>query len=696
MANELTEADYSNKEAEVPGSVSAAVKKWTDKIKQAKVYWRDDFDRMRENMEFAGGFQWAGQAKLDDDRYIANLALRLVNQKVAALYAKNPKFSANKRKRLYFKIWDGRVESIQQAVALSSSPEATPEDAFAAGALLADYSNGRVLKDLVDKVGQTLECLLMWYIGNQTPAFKVQMKQMVRRVITTGVGYIKLNFTRGGQGTLSTTEKDSSVAQRLAEAQEIINRIDEGKIDQQSAELVRLQALLASLQSFQGTDADVDEKLEFDFPPSTAIIVDPDCRALKGFIGAKWVVHEHFLTKEEINAQFGTNINYGTTVKEYTAEGKEALSGSDPTLEHSKECRVCLWEIFEISTRTKYHIVEGYDNFVIPPATLTPETKNFWPFFALTFNEVEVEPGKQKASIYPPSDVQLIKSAQKEWNRTRQDLRQHRTANRPKYVTGKGWLTEADIEALVAAKANSVIQLEGAQMDGDINKMIAALAPVPIDPMVYDTAPLQQDLLVSNGNEEGAQPASTKGTATAATINEQSRMVVTGSNIDDLDDFLSDVAEASGEILLREVSLQTVLRVVGDGAVWPDMGMRREDFINYIFLEVVGASSGRPNKALEISNFVQLGPILLQAGVNPQFIAREAIKRLDDRLDLDDAFALAPSAAVAMPMGAPQEASQPGPEANPPRGEVSPSAQNQHPAATEPNAEKVQKPKVTE
>jgi hypothetical protein len=51
-------------------------------------------------------------------------------------------------------------------------------------------------------------------------------------------------------------------------------------------------------------------------------------------------------------------------------------------------------------------------------------------------------------------------------------------------------------------------------------------------------------------------------------------------------------------------------------------------------------SSGRPNKAIELQNFERVSPTLLQIpGIDPTWLAKEAIRRMDDRLDITDAMA---------------------------------------------------------
>ena len=90
-------------------ATKAEINLWMHKIKRAKCKWEPDFKRMRENMEFVSGLQWAGQKTIDDDKYVANLTLRLVAQKVATLYAKNPTVVARPRERMYHQLCDGET-----------------------------------------------------------------------------------------------------------------------------------------------------------------------------------------------------------------------------------------------------------------------------------------------------------------------------------------------------------------------------------------------------------------------------------------------------------------------------------------------------------------------------------------------------------------------------------------------------------
>jgi hypothetical protein len=411
--------------------------------------------------------------------------------------------------------------------------------------------------------------------------------------------------------------------------------------------------LFASMQlSMSGAKDEVhtDERLVFDFLPSTSVIPDILCRNLKGFVGARWLAIKRILPLEDVAAFFEKPDLKSNEVKLYENGGEVQERTSKESPEEITSPQVCTYEVLDKQTKSSFFVCEGYKDYLQEPQPLEPEVGGFWPVMALTFNDVETEPGR-KASIFPPSDVQLMKHAQKEWNRTREELRAHRKANAPMYITSKGWLTEEDKKALQGAQPNSVIELQGLPPNGDVSKSLAAVVHAPIEESLYGTDPYAQDILMSIGAQEAnIGPANPDTTATGQTIAEQSRAVGLGSNVDDLDDFLSCLAKAAGDIALQSFSIEHVKRVVGQGAVWPDTAELRKDFLNEIFLKIVAASSGRPNKALEIANWERVAQILAQAGANPHFMVRETLKRVDDRIEPSDAFPLQ------LPQAAPMQA----------------------------------------
>jgi len=218
---------------------------------------------------------------------------------------------------------------------------------------------------------------------------------------------------------------------------------------------------------------------------------------------------------------------------------------------------------------------------------------------------------------------------------------------------------------------NEIIFLKQIPVGTDVTKVIVPVPKIPVDPAIYDTAPLTQDILQAVGQQEAnLGPAKPNVTATVGNIAEQSRLTMSSSNVDDLDDLLTWLANVSGVAMLKEFSTETVKRIVGPGAVWPTQ--QKEDFINAIYLETLAASSGRPNKALDVSNFQQIAPLLVQAGANPIGVIEEGVRRLDDQLDVSKFF---PVQLPQMGGGMPPSQQQ-GPQGNPKQGPPPPNPQN--------------------
>lgn len=630
---------------EISDSEQAAVKDWLDKIEASKEHWDADFKRMRKCMQFVSGLQWEGQKDLAGEKYVANICLQEVESKVAALYAKNPKVTFQTRDRLNYQLWDGRLETL--AVSIMQAQMGNLESR----AVILDYLNGNRIKELLEKVGKALEILYQYYCDSLQPDFKKQMKQMVRRCIITGVGYVKLSFIRDmhGEDALQTSEGKASLVQRVKLLQSLIQQLAEGDIMDMSPKMQQIQTLMEGINSPQTqsyAQQDLGERLNFDFPLSTSIIPDRNCTCLQGFVGADWVAEEHCITIDRLNAFFGTNISlaqFETCVND-SGEYIELKSFNiNNAAGMPKNPKVCVYEVFDKITKTSFYVAKGWPGFLQKQELVEPCTKNFYPWFPLTFNAVEAD-DEAKVSPFPPSDVELMRHPQMAINSARHELERHRRAKRPRTMVPKGTFTENDKVSLQTAPSNAIIEIESAAALGDLTKVCQPFPTVPIDPPVYDTSPQFTDVLMTTGQTQGdfgIQQGHKKGeTATAASIAEQSKQSKSQSNVDDLDGLLSDLAENGGELLLYEVTPQTVLRVAGPGAVWPLTN--RQDYINYIYLEAQAASSGRPNQALDVAKFKELVPIMQAAGVNPNWVVREAIRIYDSRIDPAEAFPLVP------------------------------------------------------
>jgi len=611
-------------------SMKALVKEWQGKIMRAKKHWERPIAGMREDMDFYMGKQWPGHRGAQDDRYVANLVQRHVQTRVAALYAKNPKAIAKRRNTLDFTLWEGDASQLESAnIANQQSLQMAGMPDPHAMALMADVEQGFEKRRQLDKVGRTMEIIFHHIIETQN--IKTHMKQLVRRTCVTGVGFVKIGYQRVMARRPEDVEKLTDITEQVKTLDRLEQDLKDDKFDNNSAKRAQLDLLKKEL--LEKDDIIIDEGIVFDFPQSQNIIVDTRCRQLQGFIGAEWVAQEFILTSDEIKEVYGVDLGTSFTRQE------NKYSGSD---EKSEADLAKVWEIYSKRDGLKYVIADGYPDFLVEPGCPEIKLKRFWPFFLLAFNEVESD-----RDIYPPSDVRLIKPIQMEYNLARQRLREHRNANRPLYVTPVGMLSEGDVKKLMDRQPNEVIQLMSLQPGQAVNQLLQPVQPIQIDPSLYDTSMFMEDLFRVVGSQEANLGGGTGNTATEVSVAESSRMSSMGSNVDDLDEFLTELARAAGAVMLTLMDPATATKIAGPGAAWPTLSSQA--VAEELLLEIEAGSSGRPNKAADIAAFERLAPLLIQIpGIDPTWLAKEAIKRMDDGLDMSEAVRAALPSIVQM------------------------------------------------
>jgi hypothetical protein len=677
-----TEADKKPISKDVDKSEEAskqkAVKMWQDIIRRDKKHWEPDFKRMRNDTEFHTGIQWHGQTQIDDDRYVNNITLRLVQQKVATLYARNPESEIKRKERMDFEIWDGKEFSLIQAgMAVQNAMMVGAPPPLPAMALLMDYQRGRQRQDLVGKVCKTLKLVVQHQMDAARPEFREQLKDMVERCIVCSVGYIIpyycVDSEEGYQEMPSTITVQHSLLDRAHRAKVILDKVSKGDVQMDDASLQTLKSLFLSMGvSMQNKDeVAMSERVEYDFPPVTSVIPDKRCRSLVEFVAAHHVTREFNIPLDEANAFFGTEIKAGGEVKTVKEPYGDEEQKYETDYKDPAKPTVRLWQTCDYDTKTCFVTCDGWKDYVVEPEPLDPSVSGFWNIIALVFNKVIVEPGT-RTSPFPPSDVTLVKHAQREWNRSRDALRAQRNANAPKYPIHSGSLDDEDKIILENATPNQVIELKGLDKSQPAWQQIQPMQHAPVDLALYNTQPLELDIQTSTGVQDAnVGPAKPNVTATVGSIAEQSRLTVSQSNIDSLDSVLTRIYRMTAEICLRKFSKQTVDKIVGFG-VWPELN--REDFLNEIEISIKAGSSGKPNKAMEVANAQQLGPLALQAGANPIAFLDWIVHLIDENIDVQSWFPLPGMAPPPMVPQGPPAPGGPGTPPGTPTGPIGPQA----------------------
>jgi hypothetical protein len=613
------------------------VMQWQQEIRKDKEYFKDDWKRMREDEQYA--LYGADKDWISNDNYTVPIINRQINLTVAALYAKNPKAVAKRKKKLRFKQWDGKKETAMAAFqnVQMAAQQGLPADPMSSE-ILQEISEAKAYDQMLDRVGKTLELLFEYYTGECNPNFKQEMKQCVRRAKTCGVAYVELGFQRA-------LEEDPEVVRALDDMTQQISLVETKLQDRIDAILARddpeteeTRSMIRDLQEAKMIIA--REGLTFNFPKALNIIPHRACKQLRGFVGADYLTHEFDLTPEQIEQVYKVDVrqsykaykNGQPVTAGIETSGQEDNQMTDVERGTSDTSRTTnsrggtarVWRVQSRRTGQVFTLVEGWPDFVEEPKAPELQVNGFYTIYPLTFNDVEHE--KQ---IFPMSDVHYLKWPQKEYNNARQGKREHRVANRPKYFIRKGAMEETEKVAIKNAPAHSVLEMNA--LEGDVNQMIQAHKPVPIDPNLYDTTEIMRDVQMGVGTQEANLGPTSGATATESSIAEQSRGTTLASNVDDLDEFLSDIARACGQVMLTLIDESTAAKIAGSGAVWPQLDPQQ--ITEEIFLEIKAGSSGRPNKAAELANMERGMPYLIQlGGVNGTVLA----KRYADLLDMDE------------------------------------------------------------
>lgn len=606
MATDYETAEPQTEKAPEPNQARAAlVAEWQEKIEAGRKHHRKVFEGMRKSMDFA--MQGADKDWKADGKFTVPILPRYINQSVSTLYARNPKTTFSRRKRLQYKLWDGRSDSLQAAMQTAQMGDAQSM------ALLQEVLAVRQENAMLDKMGETLRVLWDYYLNEQAANYKQQLKAAVRRVKSAKVAYIKLGYQRALKPRPEIVGQIADATNKIAEIEAQLKNMAEGNVDELSAEHEKLKLGLADLE--RDKMMVVREGPVLDFPRSDQIIIDPACIHLKSLAGAGWIVHEFEMEPCDIKKCWGVDV---VGFKAYDKDGK--------TYSEKKAGKKCarVWQVWDKDRLQTFVIVDGYKDFVTEPASPEIWTERFWPIFPIVFNEVE-----HYEEIYPLSDIEQAMDIQREYNRSREALRQHRIAATPWWIEGAG-MEEAEKAKISTRAPHEVVSLPSLGTDQKAADLIQAGPVANIDMNLYETETHFNDLMRIVGYQEAQMGATSGSTATESSIAQQSQSVSQSDNVDDLDEVLTELARAAGQVMLLNVEKSVVMEIVGEGAVWPDTLQTREAAAKEIMLEAEAGSTGRPNKAAELANLERAVPLLqMIPEVNPKPIVKKYLALLD-------------------------------------------------------------------
>jgi hypothetical protein len=535
------------------------VQTWFNRVKEGEKHWRRLHQRMRHNRKLVRGID--DDAEATDPKYNkqrANLIGSTLTVVLSKVYAKNPEMSA---------------EPTNKARDL------------------------RLFADTVSTVTQTML---------EDAKLKKKAKAMVRAAMTCAFGIVKVQYQRVTKG-----ETDPIIRQRIADSQDNIKRL-EGLIKELEDEKERsdteskkreLEETLASLQ--QQSEVVAAEGLVIDRVSSDRLVIDPAVEDFWEYETADWMAEKIPMRKSAARGAFpdldlstATTYKAGDTGRDNT-QRRPMYSGPQTTA--TDDAIIMVWEIWSRADNRIYTLVEGCNKqFAVAPYTPKVCGERWWPYFILPFQSVDGEFSAQ-------SLVDLLERLQEEHNETRDKFAEVRRTIRP-HLIASGEVSDKKIEVKKHPELGEIIVVptEG----GKLGDFVLQGTTLTLDPAVYDTAPIRNDMEMVSGLQDAARSVVVQPkTATEAAISDQSLAARVSEFRDQIEDVLTEIAQYSSELCLLAMTpaqVETIMGVAPEAEqlqVDPMMGETPEPAKTY---EWPGVDGWPPASPETVFNLVQI------------------------------------------------------------------------------------------
>lgn len=489
---------------------------------------------------------------------------------------------------------------------------------------------------------------------------KKRMKGSLRSAQTAKVGWHKMSYQREFFEDPLIRNRLNDIQDQLANIGQAMSNLREQGVEvkEEAAKVkeAELEQMIASLE--QQVEVVKAEGIVIDCIRVEDMRMDPTVDCIDNYLNARWIAHRTFYTVNEAGAQFNLTVNEKKDLKKYAknADGTPAREGEQYSGRSSgliipenaqnspdgdRNGLVAVWEMWSKTTNSIYTMIEGLPRWAREPWAQKNGGDRFYPFFMLGFNWIDGEE-------WPLSDAELIMELQDEYQITREQEAKHRALSKPFWLADKGAVSsEGDIKNFEVSSLGEVVLVDA--NGGRAADMFVPAPVTPMNPIVYDTAHIRQDIDTVSGLPEAHRgQVIRQKTATEATMQDQGLAGRTGEKQDITEELLAEMAEYGLQLMLQEVPPEEIQRRYGQGAVWPQFE-NKWDLYNMVSVQIRAGSTGKPNKMMERQQWSMLLPeikstidraLMMQAQMgmpiedNPYVnILKETLRRMDERLD---------------------------------------------------------------
>lgn len=603
------------------------VKTWMDRIKAAERHWSKLHQRMRHNRKLVRGIDDAADPK--DPKYNAqraNLIQSTLTVVLSKVYAKNPEMSAE------------------------------------------PTNKARSLRLFADTVSRVTQAML------EDAHLKKKAKATVRAAMTCSYGVVKVQYQRVTKG-----EADPLIRQRIADSQDNIQRVealaaqveDEQSRAQHEIRMAELQQALAGLQA--QSEVVAAEGLVIDRVPPDRLLVDPAVEDIWEYEAADWMVEKIPMRKSKAAALFpGFDLKGATTYKAGEAGRVAGERRQMYSPEQASDADDPILMVYEVWSRVDcriYTLVDGCTKqFARAPYTPPVTGERWWPYFLLPFQSVDGEFAAQ-------SLVDVLERLQEEHNETRDKFAEVRRRIRPHHIASSD-LKDKDVTIRLHPEIGEIVFVN--TNGGPLRDVIQQANQLSVDPAVFDTSPIRNDWEMVSGLQDAARSVVVQPkTATEAAISDQSLAARVSEFRDQVEDWLTEVAQYASELCLLSMTPAQVEQIMGapgpDGAPtydWPQQASA-EDVFSLVQIKIRAGSTAAPNKlqaqetwsrALALLREMVMVIRQIEAAGGDATPERELLKetaaRFDETIDVErflPARPPAPAMPPALPGGLPAE-----------------------------------------
>lgn len=609
---------------------------WFTRIKEAEKHWSRLHKRMRHNRKLVRGIDDTAEPESPKyNKQRANLIQSTLTVVLSKVYAKNPEMAA---------------EATNKAADL------------------------RLFADTVSTVTQTML---------EDAKLKKKAKATVRAAMTCSFGIAKVQYQRVKKG------EQPFMRQRIEDTQDNLDRIesllkqieDENQRSDIESKKRELEETLAGLQA--QAEVVAAEGLVIDRVPSDRLLVDPAVEDIWEYETAGWMVEKIPMRKtaaeglfKDFDLKTATTYKVGETGKDHNDRRQMYSPG---TAGGTDDPMVMVYEVWSKQDNRIYTLVAGCTKqFARKPYTPDNCGERWWPYFILPFQSVDGEFSAQ-------SLVDVCERLQVEHNETRDKFAEVRRNIRPHFIFSSD-VKDKDIEVRMHPVIGEMVSVN--TNGGKLSDYVQEATQLKIDPMVYDTAPIRNDWEMVSGLQDAARSVvvSPK-TATEASISDQSLAARISEFRDQIEDFLTEMAQYSSELCLLAMTPAQVETIMGAPQqpapampspmdplgmmppeppaptyYWPSE-RRPETVFNLIQMKIRAGSTAAPNKLQQQENWSKALPLLREmvmvirqiemsgGDATPEReLVKETAARFDESIDVERFL---PTKPPAMPMGAP-------------------------------------------